>query len=388
MAKFELKQKYILYITNLVARIIANGLLPILPLYALKIGMSKSLSGVYMSASYMALFFGTIISGYIFDKFKIRKLVFSTAILSSIFLLFFHGFTDTPLKLFIATILLWFSCGIQFNSINAYTGMETESKNRGKSFGLLTFSTVLGTVLGGLIIGPLIDKYSFQLMFIVLSIISISSFVVSLFVKDKYLEKNKTIGFYRFNKKIIQNKQFILLLFSGVIISFVLFMGRFGVSINMKHQNFSYTDISFVAAIASIITLPIPYISGKISDKQGRLPLILTTYSFAFLFLIIMIFYNSFGAFLIATTAVSILSYNNISLGTATVTDISSKRNLGKSISFFSSTTWIGASISFFVTGQLFDSLGNTSTFLIGIGITLIAICLVIVSFMVEKRKL
>ena len=130
------------------------------------------------------------------------------------------------------------------------------------------------------------------------------------------------------------------------------------------------------------------YISGKISDKQGRLPLILTTYSFAFLFLIIMIFYNSFGAFLIATTAVSILSYNNISLGTATVTDISSKRNLGKSISFFSSTTWIGASISFFVTGQLFDSLGNTSTFLIGIGITLIAICLVIVSFMVEKRKL
>ena len=68
------KQLAALFICILVPWTIGNGVLPLLPIYATQLGASPAASGYYLSFSYLSLALGTILAGWISDKFQRRKL--------------------------------------------------------------------------------------------------------------------------------------------------------------------------------------------------------------------------------------------------------------------------------------------------------------------------
>jgi len=50
-----------------------NGLAPLLPVYATRIGAAPALVGYFLSITYVGLATGTIIAGWLSDKFQGRK---------------------------------------------------------------------------------------------------------------------------------------------------------------------------------------------------------------------------------------------------------------------------------------------------------------------------
>ena len=76
------KQLYSLFLCSLVSWSMGNGLLPLLPLYASRLGARPALVGYYMSISYLALALGTLAAGWLSDTFQRRKalLVISDAL--------------------------------------------------------------------------------------------------------------------------------------------------------------------------------------------------------------------------------------------------------------------------------------------------------------------
>ena len=60
------------------------------------------------------------------------------------------------------------------------------------------------------------------------------------------------------------------------------------------------------------------------------------------------------------------------------VTDLVPERSLGKGMSLFTATTWVGGIVGFAGTGYAVQHLGKTSTFVMGAFMPLLAIVLLI----------
>jgi MFS family permease len=52
---------------------VGGGLLPLLPVYAMRLGASRTTVGAYLASSYLALAAGTIVAGWISDRTQRRK---------------------------------------------------------------------------------------------------------------------------------------------------------------------------------------------------------------------------------------------------------------------------------------------------------------------------
>ena len=68
------RQLILLFLCSLVPWTVGNGLMPILPVYALRIGASQALSGYYLSISFLGLAAGTYSAGWLSDQLQQRKI--------------------------------------------------------------------------------------------------------------------------------------------------------------------------------------------------------------------------------------------------------------------------------------------------------------------------
>ena len=82
-------------------------------------------------------------------------------------------------------------------------------------------------------------------------------------------------------------------------------------------------------------------------------------------------------AFLGNHSASSVVSAYN-AVESALVTDLVPRASLGRGLSLFGATTYVGGIIGYAVTGQAIEHLGTTATFLGGAFLPLIAILLLI----------
>ena len=67
------KQLISLFACSLVPWTFGGGLLPLLPVYASKLGASSAVIGYYLAFAYLALTLGTMLAGWLSDRFQRRK---------------------------------------------------------------------------------------------------------------------------------------------------------------------------------------------------------------------------------------------------------------------------------------------------------------------------
>jgi len=77
----------------------------------------------------------------------------------------------------------------------------------------------------------------------------------------------------------------------------------------------------------------------------------------------------------------------NATVGNALVIDLVAKESLGRGLSLFSATNWIGGVLGFAITGYALKSLGELPTFVIGICLALLAIIILIPIQSEVKRR-
>jgi MFS family permease len=155
------KQLLLLFVSCLVPWIVRNGLIPLLPLFALQLGATSAVTGYYLSFSTLALAAGSVCAGWLSDRLQRRKIVLILAGTLMFFSLWMMGRVTNMWQLTAVTVTTWFLAGLEISTVNILGGLFAGKDERGRVFGLLGISMPLGGILGGLSIGPIVDRWGF-----------------------------------------------------------------------------------------------------------------------------------------------------------------------------------------------------------------------------------
>jgi MFS family permease len=372
----ERKQLVGLFICSLLIWTYGNGLLPLLPVYAKKLGAESDAIGYYMSFVYISIALSTVIAGWLSDKLQDRKklLIIAGALVPPATLLL--SYLATFSALVVLSGILWFLGGMGLALISILAGLFSKQEERGKVFGSLALTGALGSLIGGLTTGPLADRYGYQTMFTVLGLGICLLPLTALILKDKPVARLNQASMK--GKRLILGTSLLLLLFASTFSGIVNFSTRLGTSLVMVGHGFQSTAISSTMAISGAIVLPLPLLLGWLSDRLGRKWFLGASYLMGTIGALVLTSSLSLWHFWLVSSLMSAMFYINNGLGSALVADLVPKESLGKGMSLFGSTAWVGGIIGFGCTGYCLQNLGIGLTFFMGAFLTLIAMTLLI----------
>ena len=69
------RQLFALFVCSLILWTIGNGMAPLMPVHATALGATQAVTGYYLSFSYVALAAGTLVAGWLSDRFQRRKML-------------------------------------------------------------------------------------------------------------------------------------------------------------------------------------------------------------------------------------------------------------------------------------------------------------------------
>lgn len=371
------KQLLALFVCNLVVWTVGNGLLPLLPVYATRLGADPTTAGYYLAFSYSALAVGVIAAGWLSDKFKHRKILLIIASLAAIPSAWLIGRVENIWGLSLLTAVLWGCGGFGLALVGILAGLTAGENERGKIFGILSLTNGMGALLGGLSTGFIADRWGYAIMFSAVAVFLILSPLAVLFIKDKEINRDQGQDELT-NKKAHLGKNFYLLFTASLLASVAGFIILLGRSLLMNDLEFGALAISSTGAVGGIVAMPIPLLMGWLSDRTGRKIHMYLGYLACLTGLIILSISTSLWNFFIVSILQSLFVGINAIIGNAMVTDLIPQESLGRGISLFSTTTCIGGLLGFTGAGFAIQYLGKVPTFIIGICLPLIAIILLI----------
>jgi MFS family permease len=370
------KQLFVLFSCNLLPYIVANGLLPLLPVYARYLGAENVTIGYYLAFTFFALATGTVLAGWLSDKLQRRKILLIPAAVLAIPAIWLIGRVTDMWHLAMLTATLWFLLGIGVALVNILTGLAAGEKERGKIFGILAMTIGLGSLIGGLTIGPIADKWGYTSMFEMIALFLVFWPLIGLFLEDRVVTREQH-GLNRKGSLRSVSGILFLLLLANLVAMTASFLGNLGRSLAMNEMGFSSAAISSTAAASGAAALPFPPLIGWLSDRLGRKRFMAVCYLAGATGLAILSVSVSLWHFWAAFSllAVLVVSY---SVGSALTMDLVTKDSIGMGLSLLSATSFIGGIIGFASTGYAVQHLGITPTFVIGAFLPMIALILLI----------
>lgn len=358
------RQLFYLFLCNLAIVFIGMGLFPILPLYAMEFGASPAISGLYMASTYAAILGGTLVANRL-ARYTGRKRLFVATGLFSLPAVLLLGQATALWQVVLLTAIIWFAGGIGLILNNVFTGLIAGSHNRGKSFGLLQLSTPLGALVGGMTVSYLMAWRGYAWLFVVLSFVWAVWPLVGLLVQDRP-GPAAAVGVAEQDKETAVSfpPSFILLLLATLLLGVTLNVSRLGVPLSMRALSFSASAVASTATISGLVTIPVVYSVGALSDRLGRRRFLIATYVLAAVGALSLAFATHLWHFWLAATLILVAHTVSASVGTAMAADILSPDKLGRGLALFTSAGWFTGVIMFAVAGRLMEMVGSAALFL------------------------
>ena len=371
------KQLSILFLCSLCQWTAGNGIVPLLPVYAARLGARPTIAGWYLSLSYLALAAGVLVAGWLSDRLGRRKGLYVIAGAIAVPALWLMGRATNVWTLTVLTAVTWFLGGMGFALGSILAGLFAGADERGRVFGTLSLTSGLGSLIGGLSTGWLVDRWGYPAMFAAVSLLAAVWPLAALFVQDRpapapRAEPSAAGGRLRLGAS------FALFLAAGVAAAVGHFISVLGRSLAMDGLGFAATAISSVVALSSVLSLPVPLLAGWLSDRVGRKRFLFLGYGLAVAGLLAMAASSALWHFWAATALLSLALAMTGGVSPALVTDLVPREVLGRGMSFYNATGWIGGIIGYASAGYLLQGMGPVRSFLIAAALPLASLFLLI----------
>jgi MFS family permease len=215
-------------------------------------------------------------------------------------------------------------------------------------------------------------------MFTTLALFSCLLPLTALLLEDKVVARDQRGEISISRKKTRLGGSFFLLFLASIIAGIVAVAGGMGTSLAMNNLGFAAAAISSTGAIAGAVTLPLPLLVGWLSDRFGRKRVLAFCYLTGAVSMLILVKSIALWHFWIAAALRRFAVSVGRVIGSALTTDLVPQESLGKGISLFSATTWIGGIIGFAGTGYTIQHFGLIPTFILGALLPLMSIILLV----------
>jgi DHA1 family multidrug resistance protein-like MFS transporter len=378
------KNLVVLFIANFSILFVGMGLFPILPLYASQYGASPTEVGIYLAITYIAITLGSLTAGWLIGRVSGRVAMLSAGALGApaVFLL---GQASTLWQVMALTAVIWFTGGVGLSSISMFAAASAEANERGKWFGLISLTNPLGAILGSMAVGYLVEQHGYGVMHTWLAAEYALWPVMALLIQGK-ITVEKTLAKPSQSGVAISGKPIFLLMSAALLTAFTVSVARMGLSLEMKAQNFSASEISNANVIGGVVTIPIILSMGMLSDRLGRRLFLIVGMMVSASSAVLLGVANHLWQFWMISAAVLAARSINPSLASALAVDILAPGALNKGLARLNAINWIAGIIGFAGAGYLMENLGTAALFHMAAGASFSAAALVGMMFLIKKQ--
>lgn len=360
-----MRRKYLVgpFICSFACWTLGNGLMPLLPLYAIDRGASRAISGLFFAFAFLCLALGTMISGMLSLARGKRKLLLIASGAPIVVLTWLGGHVANVLQLAFATGVSWFFAGFVFVQSATLVGLAADPKDRGTALGILGMTTGLGGLLGGFGVGYLADRFGYRTVFEVLAVYSILVMVGGLIAVEPLATAAPAVRDEPSPGKRKLNRLLILIVSAQLLAGVANAVGLLGRSFSMSAGGFNKFTITLTASLQGLVSLGFPLLLGWLSDRIGRRWVMIVSLGAVSAGLFLLAFAHSTWQFL---TFAVLSAFIGVSwaVGPAFVVDIVPPQDVSKGISSFQLMYWIGNIAGMASIGYAFEKLGITAPIL------------------------
>ncbi len=262
------KQLAYLFLSNLSILFVGMGLSPLLPLYAARFGATPAVIGVYMGVTYVAIALGAVLASWLSGRVPRRAAIVAAGAIGvpPVALL---GQATALWQVVILTALVWFTGGVGLSLIGVLAGLHAGAKDRGEWFSLIALTTPLGAIAGGLAAGWLVETYGYPAMFAGFGAVFAGWPLIGLAgLRDKPDAPARQQA--RAGEDAAPAAFFHLLLAAVLLSAATASIVGLGLTLEMKADHFSARAITGANVVGGLVTIPVVWWFGKLSDRLGR----------------------------------------------------------------------------------------------------------------------
>lgn len=390
------RQFVALFLCSLITWWVGAGLMPLLPIYAARLGASPTVVGNYLSFIFLALATGTVWGGWIAAKLRrYRQLLLGIGIIGAP-TTWLMGQIGAIWQLILLNAILWFMLGLVLAIVNIIAGETTAQDKRGRVFGLFAMTSSLGGMLGGAT-GFIADGWGYPTLFTWVSWTWLVFIVAACFVvipKQIVIQALATgmtdvaQGQSQPQKKSITwglpSGAFMMLVVAALLVSAGGLAGSMGRSLAMEAHGFTTAMITSIAALGSACGLIFSPLLGRLSDRTDRrwlLGLIYLTGALA----LVMMAYSSTTLDFVAVAVLTAISGAERAISSALASDLLPQQMMARGLSLFEGVKWLGGVVGFAGTGYVIQQLGLSQALLAIALLPVLAIAIVL--FMRREQR-
>ncbi|MEK5069211.1 MFS transporter [Sporosarcina sp. FSL K6-1508] len=370
-----------LFFTNISVFIVFYGLVTTLPLYAIGVlNRTDEEAGLLMTVFLISAIVVRPFTGKILDIAGKRKMLWIGLVLYLICTVLYYF-----IQPFAGLLVLRFVQGIWFSIITTATLSIAADivpiTRRGAGLGYFSMSTNLAVVLGPLIALSVIQSYSFDVLFIVLSALMIVGVLTSLSAPAGVIPvKNDVKIKLSFGDLFERGAVPVAFLGSLIALSYASVLSY--LSIYAQEKGLLALASTFFLVFAAVMLLTRPF-TGRLFDEKGPQYVIIPGFIFFAIGLVLLANMNSATSFLVAGAFVG-FGYGALvpSFQTLAVQSTKHERSGYATATFFTFFD-SGLAIGSFVLGLIALHFGYESVYLVSGAL----VCAVLLLYMVIQRK-
>lgn len=373
-----------LFITNIAVFIVFYGLVSALPLYAIGVlGRTDEDAGLLMSAFLLSAIVVRPFTGKILDVVGKRKILWIGLAFYLICTILYYFIEPFGILLGLRFVQgIWFSI-ITTSAISIAADIVPAAR-KGAGLGYFNMSNNLAVVFGPLIALSIIQAYSFDVLFIVLSLLMVAGVLTSLSAPTDQT-KASIEGSRKLSLGDLFEKGALPVALLGSLIAFSYASVLSYLSIYAQEKEVLALASTFFLVFAAVMLLTRPY-TGKIFDEKGAQYILIPGFILFAIGLVILAYMNSGPQFLIAGAFIG-MGYGAIipSLQTLAVQSTKHERSGYATATFFTFFD-LGIAVGSYVLGFVALYSGYRNVYLLS-GLLVILVFIGYLLFQGKRKK-